>query len=60
MVRIVDKGSHFDALLDKVWKLIEAHQDLVDEIHSGAMHPKREERKPSSRSTRSSMGNGFI
>jgi hypothetical protein len=40
MVRIVDDGSHFDAPIEKVWKLVEAHREHMTEIHSDVKNPK--------------------
>ncbi|MCI4334709.1 MAG: hypothetical protein L3K04_03665 [Thermoplasmata archaeon] len=40
MVRIVDEGSHFDAPISKVWKLIESHATETSKIHPGAKNAK--------------------
>jgi hypothetical protein len=40
MVRIVDDGSHFDAPIEKVWKLVEAHGEHFEEIHPDVRNPK--------------------
>jgi hypothetical protein len=40
MVRITDEGSHFDAPIDKVWKLVEMHASHLSEIHTDIHHPK--------------------
>jgi hypothetical protein len=42
MVRVVDEGSHFDAPLDKVWKMIEAHSTEMTVIHPAVHNPKME------------------
>jgi hypothetical protein len=42
MVRITDEGSHFDAPIDKVWKLVELHGEKLSEIHPDIQHPKME------------------
>ena len=42
MVRVVDEGSHFEASIDKVWKLVEAHQEHLSEIHPEILNPKPE------------------
>jgi hypothetical protein len=42
MVRIVDDSDHFEAPIDKIWKLIEAHQTEMTTIHPGAKNPKME------------------
>jgi hypothetical protein len=39
MVRIVDEGSHFDAPIAKVWKLVELHGEKLTEIHTDVQHP---------------------
>ncbi|HZY71437.1 MAG TPA: hypothetical protein VFF67_10740 [Thermoplasmata archaeon] len=41
MVRVVDQGSHFEAPIDKVWKLIEAHQHDMDGVHPGSKNIKQ-------------------
>ena len=43
MLRVVDDGSHFEAPLDKVWKLIELHATELAKIHPEAHNPKMEE-----------------
>ena len=40
MVRIIDEGSHFDANLEKVWKLVELHGEKLSEIHTDIHAPK--------------------
>jgi len=40
MVRITDEGSHFDAPIGKVWKLVEAHGEHLSEIHPDVHAPK--------------------
>ena len=42
MVFIVDEGSEFDAPLEKVWKLSEAHAKDAAKIHPGAKNCKTE------------------
>ncbi|MCI4365294.1 MAG: hypothetical protein L3K10_04445 [Thermoplasmata archaeon] len=39
MVRITDEGSHFDAPITKVWKLVELHGEKLSEIHPEVQHP---------------------
>ncbi len=43
MVRIVDDGSHFDAPLDKVWKLVDAHNTEISTIHPEIRNVKIEQ-----------------
>ena len=42
MVRIVDEGSHFDAPMEKVWKLVEAHREHISAIHPDVKNPRME------------------
>jgi hypothetical protein len=42
MVRIVDEGSHFDAPIDKLWKMIELHGTEIAKIHPNVKNPKME------------------
>ena len=42
MVRVVDEGSHFDAPIGKLWKLIEAHGTEIAKIHPNAKNAKIE------------------
>jgi hypothetical protein len=42
MVFIVDEGSEFDAPLEKVWKLSDAHARDAAKIHPGAKNYKTE------------------
>ncbi|MCI4353337.1 MAG: hypothetical protein L3K14_08180 [Thermoplasmata archaeon] len=37
MVRIIDEGSHFEAPIDRVWKLIGAHRTEFGRIHTDAL-----------------------
>lgn len=42
MVRVIDEGSHFDAPIEKVWKMIEAHGREMTVIHPAVLNPKVE------------------
>jgi hypothetical protein len=42
MVFIIDEGSEFDASLEKVWKLSEAHFMDAAKIHPGGRNYKTE------------------
>jgi hypothetical protein len=40
VVRVVDEGSHFDAPIAKLWKLIEIHARDAPKIHPGLRNVK--------------------